>query len=135
MSDCVFCKIVKGEIPCDKVYEDKVAVAFLDINPSTRGHTLVVPKKHFDHLTDMPKKDLCTFMESVQKVAKGVEAYGEGLNMLLNNGHVAGQLVPHVHFHLVPRRTGDGVQMGNWRTTKFTDMDKIAKDIKSLLKQ
>ena len=134
MNDCVFCKIIKKEIPSQIIFENKNALAFLDINPSTKGHTLIVPKKHYAHLTNMPKKDLESFMESLQTVAKAIEAYGEGFNLLQNNGKAAGQLVEHVHFHLVPRRKNDGVQIGNWRTAKGIDLNAVADEIKSLLK-
>jgi len=134
MSDCVFCKIIAGGIPAQKVYEDKNALAFLDINPTTRGHTLLVPKKHRELITEMPDKELQGFMQSFQKVMKGMLRYGSGVNVIQNNGKAAGQLVPHVHFHLIPRKPGDGVHIGEWKTITVSDMDRVQKEIQSLLK-
>ena len=134
-NDCLFCKIIKGEIPSNKVYEDDYAFAFLDINPSTEGHTLIIPKKHYQNITDIPAEDLSNFMQSLQKVAKGLLKFGNGLNILQNNGETAGQLVFHLHFHLIPRREGDGVSIGHWESKKNLDLDKIQENIKSLLNQ
>lgn len=134
MNECVFCKIIAGEIPAQKVYEDTHTVAFLDIHPSTRGHTLLVSKKHYALLPEVPEKELIACMKALQKLSKGLLQYGSGLNILQNNGKDAGQLVPHVHFHLIPRRPGDGVLLGEWRTVKVPDMDRVQKEIQSLLK-
>jgi len=135
MTDCIFCKIVKGEVPADKVYEDDHSFAFLDISPVTAGHTLVIPKKHYVTIMDMEKEDLDKFMETVQKVSKAIEKYSEGVNLLQNNHEVAGQVVPHVHFHVIPRRAGDGVSIGHWHKAEGVDMEKVRGEIKSLLKE
>lgn len=134
MSDCLFCKIIHGEIPAEKVYEDKDTIAFLDIHPTSIGHTLLVPKKHYDLLTDMPHKELAAFATSLQNVMKGFQTYADGVNILQNNGKAAGQLVSHVHFHIIPRRDGDGIRLGHWDTLTGVDLKKVQKDIQSLFK-
>lgn len=114
--DCLFCKIVAGEIPSNKVYEDEFVYAFLDIFPSSEGHTIVLPKQHFDRFTDMEEKDAASLFASVNKVAKTIErTLGlEGMNIGINNGEIAGQTVAHVHVHIIPRHAGDSE--GNMHT-------------------
>ena len=114
--DCLFCKIVAGEIPSHKVYEDDFVYAFLDIYPSSEGHTIVLPKQHFTRFTDMSEKEAASLFASVNKIAKTVEntLKLEGMNVGINNGEIAGQTVPHVHVHIIPRRAGDGE--GNMHT-------------------
>ena len=109
MNNCIFCKIVKGEIPAEKVYEDKEFIAILDINPVGEGHTLVIPKKHFDDLMSLDKKISSNYLEVIQKVVKIlIKKYKcEGFNVVLNNGEIAGQIVKHIHFHILPRTKGD----------------------------
>ena len=107
-NDCVFCAIAAGEIPCFKVYEDDLALAYLDINPFSEGHTLVIPKAHVTGLLDAPPEMLREMIVRVQKVAARLkEALPcDGFNILQNNGPAAGQTVPHLHFHIVPRFGG-----------------------------
>ena len=109
LMDCLFCKIAKGEIPAKIVYEDDFAIAFLDISPCAEGHTVVIPKQHFEKFTDMEEKDAGNLFASVQKVAKAVEKALDiqASNIGLNNGRAAGQEVPHVHVHIIPREEGD----------------------------
>jgi len=109
MDNCLFCKIIKGEIPAKIVYEDDFTVAFLDISPCAEGHTVVIPKQHFEKFTDMKEKDAGNLFASVQKVAKAVEKALniQASNIGLNNGKAAGQEVPHVHIHIIPRKEGD----------------------------
>ncbi len=133
VNECVFCKIVKGDIPCYKVYEDENVLAFLDINPMCKGHTIVVLKKHYELMTAMPEKDLFELMKGVQEVAKGLMKYAESVNVLQNNGSSAGQVIGHVHVHVVPRRKGDGLHLGEWRSTKFENMEEIKEEIKKLI--
>ncbi len=108
--DCIFCKIVAGELPSHKVYEDEATLAFLDINPATRGHTLVVPKEHATTIFDLPEEALTATARATQAVARILQRVlqPDGLNVIQNNGHAAGQVVMHYHVHLVPRREGDG---------------------------
>lgn len=111
MKDCIFCKIVRGEIPSSKVFENANILAFLDINPVSKGHTLVIPKAHYASFSEIPA-DLLTEMGLVlQRVGQAAKSHlgSDGFNVLLNNGRAAGQLIDHAHFHLVPRSAGDGV--------------------------
>ena len=104
-NDCIFCAIAAGEIPSFKIYEDELVLAYLDINPFTRGHALVIPKAHSEGLLDTPDETLAAVIARVRKVAAHLkQALGcEGFNVLQNNGEAAGQTVRHLHFHVVPR--------------------------------
>ncbi|MDA8305635.1 MAG: HIT family protein [Deltaproteobacteria bacterium] len=113
MAGCIFCKIIRGESPCEKVYEDERVISFLDINPVSAGHTLVLPRKHFVTLFDIPEEDLKACTLACQKIAKAVlsATKASGLNLLENNYRAAGQLVDHVHFHLIPRFPYDNLRL------------------------
>lgn len=108
-SNCIFCKIVSGEIPANIVYEDEDFLGFLDINPVAEGHTLFISKKHFDNLLDVDEEFGEKFIFGLQKVGKELmrKYDSDGFNIVLNNGESAGQVVKHVHFHLLPRKKGD----------------------------
>lgn len=108
MPDCVFCKIVKGEIPCFKVYEDDRVLAFEDINPISEGHTLIIPKKHAENLWEMPEEDLSAVQVASRRVALAIREVlrPAGLAALQLNGKGADQVVMHYHLHLIPRLTG-----------------------------
>jgi histidine triad (HIT) family protein len=137
MEQCLFCGIVAGKIPAKKVYEDDYAIGFLDISPRNPGHTLVIPKKHFETLLDMPEKDAGRLFESVQKVAVMVKngMNSQGLSIGQSNGQAAGQVVRHVHVHVIPRFMNEGpVGLEGILPSKKIDdisMDKIAQSIKS----
>ena len=107
-NNCVFCAIAAGEIPCFKVYEDDLVLAYLDINPFAEGHTLLIPKGHSTGILDTSPETLREMIVRVQKVAARLkEALPcDGFNILQNNGPAAGQSVFHLHFHIVPRREG-----------------------------
>jgi len=109
--DCLFCKIVKGEIPSKKVYEDENVIAFLDINPASKGHTLVVPKKHCLNIFDIDEEVLKNVITAVKKVATMIKEKlsADGINILQNNGQRAGQIVEHFHFHIIPRYKDDKI--------------------------
>jgi histidine triad (HIT) family protein len=111
--DCVFCEIVAGGIPSFKVYEDAAAFAFMDINPLTEGHVLVVPKRHSATLFDTDDAVLREVIVAAKKVAGAMkQALGlDSLNLLQANGRWAAQSVPHLHFHLIPRRENDDAGM------------------------
>ena len=113
-NDCVFCAIAAAEIPSFKIYEDDLVLAYLDINPFTLGHTLVIPKKHFKGLLDTPDDLLADVVQRVKKVAANLKdaLKCDGFNILQNNGPAAGQTVPHVHFHIVPRYGTDESSTG-----------------------
>ena len=127
MSDCVFCRILKGEIPAQKVFEDDRAVGLLDINPVAPGHTLVLPRAHHETWTDLPPELAAHLAHVAQTVARGVvkAAGAQGFNLLMNNHRCSGQAIPHAHFHVIPRKTDDGVKYG-W-PTKPALADELAK--------
>lgn len=134
--ECLFCKIVKGEVPAKKVYEDDVSLAFLDISPRNPGHTLVIPKKHAETILEMSEKESARLFETVRKVGemamKGVQA--QGLSICQSNGQAAGQAVAHVHFHAIPRFANEPPPgLESILTPKRLDeksLDKIAEAIK-----
>jgi len=117
--DCIFCKIVAGEIPSHRVYEDDSVIAFLDINPATRGHALVVPRRHSVDIFDTIPEDLEAAARATQLVARKLQRIvkADGFNILQNNGPAAGQAVAHYHVHVIPRREGDGALQA-WRPGK-----------------
>ena len=102
---CIFCDIIEGKIPSKKVYEDDNYLSILDISQTTRGHTLVMPKKHYDNFLQMPKDEFEELMGKVQEVANTVTSKLEakGCNIIINTNEVAGQTVMHTHVHIVPR--------------------------------
>lgn len=110
-ADCIFCKIIAGDIPCHRVYEDDHVLAFLDVGPLAEGHTLVIPKSHAATLAGLSADDAAACMRAISRIspavvkAAGVEAW----NVLQNNGSEAGQVVMHVHFHIIPRTEGDSL--------------------------
>lgn len=114
MEECIFCKIVSGNIPAYKVYEDNETLAFLDINPVHEGHTLVIPKDHFENIYSIPPETLARLSLTTQKMAIAVKnaVEADGINIIMNNEKDAGQIVFHAHFHVIPRRHNDG--LANW---------------------
>ena len=119
MGDCLFCKIVKGEIPSYKVYEDDYVLAFLDAFPVSAGHVLVIPKKHFANYEEIDEENLFKIYRVVKKIGKALKSgLGvSGYNTTVNNGAVSGQVIPHLHIHLIPRRKGDGLKL--WPQGKY----------------
>jgi len=119
-TDCVFCKIVAGQIPSARVYEDDACIAFLDIGPLADAHLLVVPKEHYEWITDMPPRAVAAVTQPIPQLARAVMKVtgAEGFNVLQNNGKVSGQAVPHVHFHIIPRREADGLGY-RWNATQY----------------
>lgn len=108
--DCLFCKIIKGEIPSYKVYEDDYILAFLDIHPCAKGHTVVIPKKHTASISTMSLEEWNAVNQSLKTVIKRVEDVlkPDGLNIGINERPASGQAVPHSHWHIIPRWEGDG---------------------------
>lgn len=117
MSDCIFCKIIKGEAPSWKVYENEKVFAFLDINPVSKYHTLVIPKKHSTNIFDTPEDDLREVIAVVSKLSKLYkEKLGiDQIQVVNSNGPEAQQDVFHIHYHIVPRKLGDGQNI-KWKT-------------------
>jgi len=130
--DCIFCKIIKGEIPSFKIYEDENVLAFLDIAPVNPGHTLIVPKKHFTNLEEIPEGELARLVVAIKRVGKAIkDGLGvEGYNVTENNGSIAGQIVPHLHFHVIPRRQGDGLKLWPQGRYQEGEAEEVAKKIK-----
>ncbi|EHJ51941.1 HIT family protein [Streptococcus macacae] len=105
MENCIFCKIVAGEIPASKIYEDSEVIAFLDISQATKGHTLVVPKKHVRNVLEMSEEMASQLFSPIPKIARALKKVtsASGLNIINNNETIAGQTVFHAHIHLLPR--------------------------------
>jgi histidine triad (HIT) family protein len=121
-ADCVFCKILAGQIPSAKVYEDDACIAFLDIGPLADAHLLVVPRAHYEWISDVPAELVAAVAGRLPQLARAVMkvARAEGFNVLQNNGRVSGQAVPHVHFHIIPRREGDGLGY-RWNAGRYPE--------------
>ncbi|KAG9780415.1 Adenosine 5'-monophosphoramidase hnt1 [Exophiala dermatitidis] len=121
---CIFCKIVKGDIPCFKLFESDKVLAFLDIQPLSKGHALVIPKEHGEKLVDISDDALSEILPVVKKLAAASGA--ENYNVLQNNGRLAHQEVGHVHFHMIPKPNAtEGLGIG-WPASP-TDMDALKK--------
>ncbi len=114
-NDCIFCRIVAGEIPCHKLYEDDATLAFMDINPANPGHTLVIPKDHWPHIGAISDAALARVAVTAGIIARAVTAAlaPDGLNLVQANGPAAAQSVAHFHLHVLPRRSNDGLRL-NW---------------------
>lgn len=134
--DCIFCKIVAGEIPAHKIYEDGEVLAFLDIAPVLDGHALVIPKAHYELMAEIPEDALSAVMGAVNRVSQGVlKAVGaSSFNLCLNNGKEAGQLVPHFHWHIIPRQAGDGLELWHGKPYAEGRAEEAAEMIKKNLK-
>jgi histidine triad (HIT) family protein len=132
VDNCLFCKIIAGDIPSSKVYEDEDVLAFLDIMPISKGHTLVIPKAHSANLAQTQSEIMEKLGPALKTVSKAVaDATGaDGVNLVLANGEAAGQEVEHLHFHIIPRHGGDGIRFDTNRG-KYNDgeMDEFRKKI------
>ena len=126
---CIFCNIVEGSIPSKKVYEDENILAILDISQATEGHTLVLPKKHYENILDIDKETLASLIEVVRSLSiKIVNNTGAlGCNILNNCGEVSGQTVNHIHFHIIPRYKKDDLDIKF--PTHELDLDEVLKKI------
>jgi len=135
MTDCIFCKIIAKEIPTEMIYEDDQVIAFLDIKPSAPGHTLVVPKKHSEDLLDADDETLSVAMARIKKIAPAVlSAVGaSGFNLGVNTGSSSGQVIFHLHFHIIPRHDADGLKAWPHFDAEPKRRAEIAEKIKSLL--
>lgn len=132
MTNCLFCKIIKGEIPCTKIYEDEKFLAFLDINPVNYGHTLIVPKEHFDDVASTPDEILSELIIIGKKIGKVLmDSVGaEGFNFSTNNGKAAGQVIFHTHFHIIPRKLEDGLKHWGSKKYKEGEAEEVAEKIR-----
>ncbi len=130
--DCIFCKIIEGEVPSHKVYEDENVYAFLDTEPVSKGHTLVIPKEHVETVHEA--EEMSYMWEAIVKVANSVKSAfePEGLNITQNNGAVAGQEVFHMHFHVTPRYTGEEVEL-SYNRSELENGEELAEKIRGNL--
>lgn len=134
--DCLFCKIVSGEIPSAKVYEDQHAVAFLDIQPNNPGHTLLVPKAHARNILDMDTAAICTLIPALKKLSHAIKdaVHADGLNVAMNIEPAAGQIIFHAHIHIIPRFSSDGHRHFEKRPYKNDEeMNAVAEKIRVAL--
>lgn len=135
MAETIFSKILRGEIPCHRVYEDDRVLAFLDINPISRGHTVVIPREPAERLDALTEESAAAIGRVLPRIARAVlAATGTAdWNLLQNNGPAAHQSVFHVHFHIIPvHADGSGLGIG-WKSSKLTDGDALAKEIAAQL--
>ena len=136
--DCIFCKIVEGQIPCFKIYEDEKVLAFADINPITRGHTLIIPKVHAENIWEIPEEYLTAISHAAKKIAQAVKKVLDpvGIAFLQLNGRGAGQVVMHYHMHLIPRGSDEPeLPVSQWELKQgnMEEIKRIADKIASYL--
>ncbi len=135
-NDCIFCKIANGEIPSSTIYEDDLFRVILDLSPATKGHALILPKKHMANIFEMDEETAEKVFVLASRIAKAMkEALNcDGLNIVQNNGEIAGQTVFHFHMHIIPRYNDDGQQI-NWvpKTSEAAEREMIAEQIKNAL--
>ncbi len=136
-SDCIFCKILDGGIPANKVLEDDASLAFMDIGPLAEGHVLLIPSEHYVTLDEMPADAAAAMLRHLPALTRAVQtAIGcEGVNVLQNNGAIAHQVVQHVHFHIIPRDAGDAFQF-NWPAGTYAEgrAESLAQAIRDAMK-
>ncbi|MDP3900223.1 MAG: HIT family protein [bacterium] len=134
-NDCIFCKIITGVIPAQKIYEDDKVFAFLDINPVNPGHTLVIPKEHFKNIMETPPEILCNLVKVVQKIAPAIvkATDSEGFNVGINTGSSAGQVIFHTHIHVMPRRSDDGRALWKGKEYGEGEIEETAEKIKTAI--
>jgi len=141
MEDCIFCKIIKGELPSSKIYEDNELLAFMDVQPVNKGHVLIIPKKHKALMAELDDKILGNVIALANKINQAIresDIKSEGINLFLADGEAAGQEVFHVHLHIIPRFQKDG--FGFIFPEEYKDkpqreeLDEISQKIKLYLK-
>jgi len=122
VNDCIFCKIIAGQIPACKIYEDADTLVFMDIWPIVKGHALVIPKRHYADIVSSPAEVLAKLIFVAQKIAAAQKRAlkADGINIMQSNGRAAGQVVDHIHLHVIPRFNSDGHHW-NWKTQKYAD--------------
>lgn len=132
--DCVFCKIIAGEIPSTAVYEDEDFKAILDVNPAARGHVIIIPKKHAANIFELEEEEVAKVFPIAKKIATALmKTYNcDGINVLQNNGEAAGQTVFHLHVHVVPRYYDDDVNI-MWQPGETPDLKAVAEEIRKNL--
>ncbi len=134
--DCLFCNIAKGKIPSATIYEDSHFAVILDVNPATKGHCLIIPKEHFDNIYDLDGETAGKLFSLATCIARAMKdaLNCDGLNVIQNNGEIAGQTVPHFHLHLIPRYEGDGVDL-TWKQNGVSEeeLEEIRKAVKKAI--
>ena len=136
VDNCVFCKIAAWETPSQRIFEDDHFIAFLDINPVNFGHTLIISREHYPNFVETPKDVICEMTAIAQKLAPGVMSAVDaaGCNIVFNNGEHAGQVIHHVHLHIIPRYPDDGHKAWTGRNRYAEgEMGATAKKIKQLI--
>ncbi len=134
--DCIFCKIINKEIPAKIIFENNDYLAFLDIEPNTLGHSLVIPKKHVENFAAQSDEQAAAHMQMVHHIALQLATLleSDGFNIAINNGRAAGQLVDHVHWHIIPRYTGDGLQHFTHSPEAKEKLDEVFKKLNAQIK-
>ena len=131
MENCIFCKIIRKEIPSKILYEDETVIAFLDISPAFDGHTLVIPKKHYENIFETPEKELEKINTTCKEIALMLKQKlgAQAVNILNSSGKPAGQEVFHIHYHVIPRREGDGLNLSFKNESKKSDLEEVYKKL------
>ena len=134
--DCIFCKIVAGELPSYKVYEDEKVLAFLDINPVNPGHTLLIPKEHYETTLDTPDELLHAMTAAIKKIALAImrATKADAWNLGANNGAAAGQIVMHTHWHIIPRFSRDEHRLWRGEPYRAGEAARVARHITENIK-
>lgn len=136
--DCIFCKIIAKKIPSEIVYEDENVIGILDINPVSKGHILIIPKQHVSTVEDCYDLLLMEIIKVAKKISSAVTKamFAQGFNIVINNRKAAGQLIEHLHLHIIPRNENDGLTIDKQKTLKYDELEtkKIAEKIRNLLK-
>ena len=135
-NDCIFCKIANGEIPSSTIYEDDMFRVILDLSPATKGHALIIPKNHMSNIFEMDESTAGKAFVLASRIAKAMKEalHCDGLNIVQNNGEIAGQTVSHFHMHIIPRYEGDNQNI-NWvpGTSEADERNAVAEQIKIAL--
>lgn len=135
MKDCLFCRIINKEIAAQIVFENETIVAFLDIHPINPGHVLIVPREHFDDYVSTSDELLCEIAVVAKRVGQAViqSLWAGGFNIGVNNGRLAGQVVDHMHLHVMPRFENDGYELWHGKTYKEGEAEGVAKKLAAAL--
>jgi histidine triad (HIT) family protein len=135
MPDCIFCRIVEGQLPAARVLETPEVLAFLDIAPVNYGHTLIIPKRHYQNFLDLPDELWKEMGQVSRRVAQALRTtlQAQGFNLGMNNFEAAGQVVFHAHLHLIPRYHNDGLQLFPQESYRPGDMEKTAAQLRQAL--
>jgi histidine triad (HIT) family protein len=135
--ECIFCKIVNGEIPAVKVLDEDLVLVFMDINPASRGHMLAIPKRHAENIFEIPDDHLAAVAQAVKRCATAAREVlkAEGITILQLNGTASDQIVPHLHVHIMPRWENDGLSVSNWemKPGNMAEIQDIADKVKEHL--